>query len=392
MQQEPPMPDDDETIASDQGTSSSTASGAQSLFSATRASRIRRSGGPRISGAIPGRPPLPGSEATKPVTPPEEPATARRSRPAPPVGPRTYAHIQAGLCYLVPPFAPAAILFSRKPHPFARFHAMQALALFVAAATLGLLLGLFTPINLVLGVLYTLLVIAAVALALLWIAAAIAAFEGVAVALPLLDRLIPRATDLEEDLSAQARVIGSRANLEVAIAAGSSVALLAFTIAIPLIGWFGKLSTATLAPLGLSKGVPAWMVVSSLLSSLIFAAIGLIALAVLLLGLRKGKFLPALASYAAVVGAALTAAGTGLLIADTVQRSLYGKLEQQFESLVSTTPTANSNALVSAVINGRNALGVIAQAQHSLLVPGAVLLLLGLGVLFFLLSQLYYKQ
>lgn len=389
MQQEPPTPDDADTTASDQGTSSD-ASGAPTLFSATRASRIRRPGSQRISGAIPGRAPLPGGDATTPVTPEATaPATARPVRPA---GPRTYAHLLAGLCYLVPPFAPAAILFSPKPHPFARFHAIQALALFVVAATLGILLSLFTPTNLVLGILYTLLVIAAVMLALLWIAAAIAAFEGVAVALPVLDRLIPRTTDLEEDLNAQARAIGSRANMEVAIAAGASIVILALTVALPLIGWFGKLSASALAPLGLPRGLPAWMVVSSLLFSLIFAAIGLIALAVLVLGLRKGKFLPSLASGAAVVGAALAAAGTGLLIADTTQRALYSRLEQQFQSTISSAPTTNSNTFVSTVINGHNALTTIAGQEHALLVPGAVLLLLGLGVLFFLLSQLYYKQ
>lgn len=390
MQKEPPTPDDETTAAPDQGTSSD-ASGAPTLFSATRASRIRRPGSQRISGAIPGRAPLPGSDATTPVSPQDATAPAARSRPVRPAGPRTYAHLLAGLCYLVPPFAPAAILFSPKPHPFARFHAIQALALFIVAATLGMLLGLFTPTNLALGILYTLLVIAAVALALLWIAAAIAAFEGVAVALPLLDRLILRTSDLEEDLSAQARAIGPRANLEVVIAAGASILILVLTVAIPLIGWFGKVSPNAPA-LGLNKGLPAWMVVSSLLFSMIFAAIGLIALAVLVLGLRKGKFLPSLASGAAVVGAALAAAGTGLLIVATLERALYGRLEQQFQSLVSSGATANTNALTHTVISGRAALSAIAQAEQSLLVPGAVLLVLGLGVLFFLLSQLYYKQ
>jgi uncharacterized membrane protein len=391
MQKEPPTPDDADTTASDQGTSSD-ASGAPTLFSATRASRIRRPGSQKISGAIPGRTPLPGSDPTTPVTPPEATAPAARSRPVRPAGPRTYAHLLAGLCYLVPPFAPAAILFSPKPHPFARFHAIQALALFVVAATLGILFSLFTPTNLVLGIIYTLLVIAAVVLALLWIAAAIAAFEGVAVALPVLDRLIPHTTDLEEDLNAQARAIGSRANLEVAIAAGASIVILALTVALPLIGWFGKLSASALAPLGLPKGLPAWMVVSSLLFSLIFACIGLIALAVLVVGLRKGKFLPSLASGVAVFGAALAAAGTGLLIADTTQRSLYSRLEQQFQNMISSAPTADTNAYTSTVINGHNALTNIAGQEHALLVPGAVLLLLGLGILFFLLSQLYYKQ
>ncbi len=323
-------------------------------------------------------------------------ATVTRSRPVRPAGPRTYAHLTAGLCYLVPPIAPAIILFSPTPHRFARFHAIQTLALFIAAVTLGFLLSLFTPTNLALGILYVVLVIAFVALMLLWMAAAIAAFEGFAVALPVLDRLIPRTTDLEEDTSLRARVIGQRSALEVAIAAGASIILLALTIALPLAGWFGALSARNLAPLGLSKGLPAWMVVSSLLVSLIFAAIGLTVLAVLVLGLRKGKFLPSLASGAAVVGAALTAAGTGLLIASTTERALYSKLQQQFQSMVSSAALprtgGDTNAFAQTIIHGRSALDTIAQAQHALLVPGALLLLLGIGITLFLLSQLYYKK
>jgi hypothetical protein len=229
-----------------------------------------------------------------------------------------------------------------------------------------------------------------IALLLLWMAAAIAAFEGFAVRLPLLDRLIPRTEDLEEDQNM--RGANPRSTLEVGIAAGASVVLLGITIWLPLAGWFRTLSSSNLSPLGLNSGLPAWMVVSSLLASLLFAAIGLTAVAVLVLGLRKGKFLPSLASGAAVVGAALTATGTGLLIADTLQRSLYSKLEQQFQSLVNTTPEQNQNAFAQAIISGHHALNAIAHAQSSLLIPGAVLLLLGIGVLLFLLSQLYYKK
>ncbi len=392
MQQEPPMPDDDETIAADQDTSAD-ASGSASLFSATRASRIRRSS--RISGAIPGRTPLPAS-VPPPASQPEEDTPVSRSRPVRPAAPRTYAHLLAGLCYLVPPVVPAIILFSPAPHRFARFHALQALALFMAAMTLGFLLSICTPTNLMLGIFYVALVITCVGLALLWTAAAIAAFEGLAVALPVLDRIIPRTTDLEEDLNARARAIGQRSLLEAAIAVVASIVLLALTIALPLAGWFGALSPKNLTPLGLTNGLPAWMVVSSLLVSLIFAVIGLIALAVLAQGLRQGKFLPSLASGAAVVGAALTAAGTGLLIAYTTERSLYSKLEQQFQSVVASAPLpqprASSDAFTQTIMNGRSALDTIAQAQHALLAPGVALLLLGLGILLFLLSQLYYKK
>ncbi len=389
MQKQPPTPDDDEAAASDADTVSDPAR-PSSPFSATRASRVRRSGAQRISGAIPGRAPLPGSEPTTPVAPPNIGAPSSRSaRTRLPSGERTYAHLMAGLCYLAPPVVPAAILFSPTPHRFARFHAFQALALFVAGVTLGFLLSLFTPTTIVLAIIYVVLVIAMVALLLLWMAAAIAAFEGFAVRLPLLDRLIPRTEDLEEDLNM--RGSNPRSTLEVGIAAGASVVLLGVTIWLPLSGWFSSLSTKNLAPLGLNNGLPVWMVVSSLLVSLIFAAIGLTAVSVLVLGLRKGKFLPSLSSGAAVVGAALTATGTGLLIADTLQRSLYSKLEQQFQNLVSTTSVHDSN-FSRTIINGRNALTTIAQAQHSLLLFGAVLLVLGLGVLLFLLSQLYYRK
>ncbi|HLW02786.1 MAG TPA: hypothetical protein VKT82_29290 [Ktedonobacterales bacterium] len=393
MQNTPPTPEDDEISASDQQNTTSDASRSSSPFSASRATRIRRNGGPRISGAIPGRAPLPGSE---PPTP--EPAASAATFSSPrvnrPSGPRTYAHLLAGVSYLVPPIAPAVILFRPTSHPFARFHALQSLALFIIATTLSLLLSLFTPTNIILDIFYIILVLAVAALLLLWIAAAIAAFEGFAVGLPVLDRLLPRADGLEEDPNM--RSVNPRATLEVAIAAGASVVLLILTVWLPLGGWFGKLSSQNLAALGLNTGLPAWMVVSSLLFSFIFAALGLTTLAVLVLGLRKGKFLPSLASGAAVAGSALTAAGTGLLIADTLQRSLYSKLEQQYQSMVNNTPlprnTPDTNVFVQTISKGRAALSAIDPTQHSLLIPGAVLLLLGVGVLLFLLSQLYYKK
>jgi uncharacterized membrane protein len=392
MQQQPPTPDDDETSAASQETGANS-SPPPSPFAATRASRIRRTGGSRISGAIPGRTPLPDSEATLPANPANANPTPASNPRAIPSGPRTYAHIMAGICYLVPPIAPAIILFSPAPHRFARFHALQALALFIIGVTLSFLLSLFTPTNLLLGSVYILLVIAVAALLLLWMAAAIAAFEGFAVALPLLDRLIPRTDHLEEDLTM--RRPNPRSTLEVGIAAGLSALLLIATVWWPLGGAFGKLSSKNLAALGLNTGLPAWMVVSSLLFSLLFAAIGLTTLAVLVQGLRKSKFLPDLASYAAVAASLLTAAGTGLLIADTLQRSLYSKLEQQFQSMVNSTPlskTGPDTDFVEMVRSGRAALSAIDPTQHSLLIPGVVLLLLGIGILLFLLSQLYYKK
>ena len=394
MQNTPPTPEDDEISASAQDTTSD-ASRSSSPFSATRSARIRRSGGPRISGAIPGRAPLPGSEPPPPPAAPEASAASIRGlRFNRPSGPRTYAHLMAGLCYLAPPIVPAIILLRPTSHPFARFHAIQTLALFIVATTLSFLLSLFTPTNLILGILYILLVLAVVALLLLWIAAAIAAFEGFAVGLPVLDRLLPRTDGLEEDLTM--RSANPRSTLEVAIAAGASVALLILTVWLPLGGWFGKLSSQNLAALGLHTGLPAWMIVSSLLFSFIFAALGLTTVAVLVLGLRKGKFLPSLASSAAVVGSALTAAGAGLLIADTLQRSLYSKLEQQFQTMVTNTPlprgALDTNVFLQTISKGRAALGVIDPTQHSLLIPGAVLLLLGVGILLFLLSQLYYSK
>jgi uncharacterized membrane protein len=392
MQTEPPTPDDEETSAPDEETAAD-APRPSSPFSATRASRIRRSSS-RLSGAIPGRAPLPGGEQTTPGGAPDASTTTQAAQPRRPSGPRTYAHLAAGACYLAPPIVPIAVLFSPAAHRFARFHALQALALFVVEVTLGFLLSLFTPTNLLLDILYALLVIAVVALVLLWMAAAIASLEGFAVALPLLDRLIPRTDHLVEDQSMQG--INPRATLETAIAAGAGIIILLITIWLPLGGWFGKLSPKALAPLGLSNGLPVWMVVSSLLFSLIFAAVGLTALAVLVMGLHKGKFLPSLASGAAVVASALVAAGTGLLIADTLQRSIYGKLEQQFQNMVTglalPAPRDGTAHFAQTIIDGRSALATIAQAEHSLLAPGIILLLLGLGTLAFLLSQLYYKK
>lgn len=300
----------------------------------------------------------------------------------------------AGLCYLAPPVVPAVILFSPPAHRFARFHAMQAIALFVVGVTLAFLLNLFTPTNIILGILYILLVLAIAVLILLWMAAAIGSFEGFAVPLPVLDRLIPRTDDLEEDPNM--RGSNPRATLEAGIAAGASAVLLILTVWLPLANGFSKLNSPNLVALGLTNGLPAWMIVSSLLFSLIFAAIGLTTLAVLLLGLRKGKFLPSLASGAAVVGSALTATGTGLLIADTLQRSLYSKLQQHFQDMVSSLPLPKSGpdttVFLGTIRRGSDALTIIDPTTHSLLLPGAILLLLGIGVMLFLLSQLYYKK
>jgi uncharacterized membrane protein len=389
MQNQPPTPEDDEASAAEQETDSTPRP--SSPFSETRAARIRRSGGPRISGAIPGRAPLPGSEPPAPPPSPSRPVAAPVRRPS---GPRTYAHIMAGLCYLAPPVAPAVILFSPPAHRFARFHALQALALFVVGVTLSFLLSLFTPTNIILGILYFLLVVAIIALLLLWMAAAIGSFEGFAVPLPLLDHVIPRVDDLEEDPNM--RGTNPRSALELGIAAGGSALLLILTIWLPLGGAFSRLSSKNLAAIGLNSGLPLWMIVSSLLFSLIFAAIGLTALAVLILGLRKGKFLPSLASGAAVVGSALVATGTGMLIAETLQRSLYGKLVQQFQDMVSAKPLPSTgpdgDIFLQAIRSGREAIQAMDPAQHSLLIPGVALLVLGLAVMLFLLSQLYYKK
>jgi uncharacterized membrane protein len=373
-------PKGDETA----GTISST------LFSSTRASRIRR---PTVSGR-------PGSGAsaatsagasTTPTGTPTGSSTATANPSGRLIGPRTYAHLTAGLCYLGTPIVPAIVLFTPSPHRFSRFHALQALALFIIGTILAFCLSLLRPTSVPLGILYTLLVLAAIVLALLWMAAAIAAFEGVAVALPLLDRPLPRTPDLEEHQSG--RIPRQQAGMELIIAAGVSALLLILTFTIPTVGWFKGLSKSTLASLGLSGGLPLWMIVSALLSSIIFAGIGLIVLAVFLIGLRKGKFFPLPTSGAAIVGAALTAAGTGLLLADTLQRSLYSLLTQQFDTLVnSSDPAISSKNAQSILQGGLTSLHSITAGQPLSLLLGVLLLVLGVLVMLFLLSQLYYKR
>ena len=305
--------------------------------------------------------------------------------------PHTYTHILAGFCYLGMPVVPIAVLFGSTQR-FARFHALQALSFFVPLAVLAYCLSLLTPTSIILGILYGLIALAIVALALLWMTVAIAAFEGYALSVPLLERLIPKPADLREDRTA--RSSRQRALLELAIGAGVSLLLLILTIIIPLNHWFGALSVNNLSPLGLSKGLPLWMTVSALLRSLIFAAIGLVLLAVCMLGLRLGKFFP---SWAAIVSAALTAAGTGLLIADAMQSALSDALTRQFDSVVNSSPLPRTAAvgaktLLPQVTNGLNSLNTINQAQSHLLLPGALLLVLGMLGLVYLLSQLYYKS
>jgi uncharacterized membrane protein len=383
MQKGPLSQDDDNTIAPEQVTAPDAPR--PSLFSATRASRIRRSSSATRPGAALGAAPTPGSTPTAPA----DTAAAPRH-----TGPRTYAHLAAGLCYLGTPIIPAAVLFSPKPHRFARFHAIQALALFIVAATLGFCLSLLTPTNLALGILFTLLTIALVALALLWMALAIAAFEGFALLLPLFGRLLSPVPNLEEDLDQ--RTASQRARWELTIAAGVSVVLLVLAFTLPVVGWFKDLSAKNLAPLGFQNGLPAWILVLALLSSLIFAGIGLVVLAAFLVGLRKGKFFPPGAGIAAIVGAAFTAAGTGFLVADTLQSALYSLLTQQFDRTINSVPLpgahTTTNSLAQIVADGLKSLSALAGSQSHVLLPGAVLLLLGMGVLLFLLSQLYYKR
>jgi uncharacterized membrane protein len=295
------------------------------------------------------------------------------------------------LCYLGTPIVPAIILFSPSPHRFSRFHALQALALFTIGTILAFCLSLLRPTNVPLGILYTLIVLAAITLALLWMAAAIAAFEGVAVALPFLDRPLPRTPDLEEHSGG--RIPKQQASMELLIATGVSALLLILTFTIPTVGWFKGLSKSTLTSLGLPNGLPLWMIVSALLSSVVFAGVGLIALAIFLIGLRKGKFFPLPTSGAAIVGAALTAAGTGLLLADMLQRSLYGLLTQQFDNMINnSSPSINSKDAQSLLQNGLTSLHSITAGQPLSLLLGALLLVLGILVLLFLLSQLYYKR
>ena len=305
-------------------------------------------------------------------------AQARRS-----FAPHTYTHIIAGFCYLGMPIVPIAVLFSPGQR-FVRFHALQALSFFVPLAVLAYFLSLLTPTNIILGILYGLIALAIVALALLWMTVAIAAFEGYALSVPLLERLIPKTPDLREDITA--RSSGQRALLELAIGGALSLLLLILTIILPLNHWFATLSSHNLSPLGLPKGLPLWMIVSSLLRGLIFAAIGLVLLGVAVLGLRRGKFFP---SWAAIVSAALVAAGTGLLIADAMQSALSDALTRQFDNTVNSSPiprTAVDGAktLLPRVTNGLSSLNTISHAQSHLLV-------LGMLGLVYLLSQLYYK-
>jgi uncharacterized membrane protein len=305
--------------------------------------------------------------------------------------PHTYTHILAGFCYLGMPVVPVAVLFGSTQR-FARFHALQALSFFVPLAVLAYGLSLLTPTSIILGILYGLIALAIVALALLWMTVAIAAFEGYALTVPLLERLIPKPADLREDVTA--RSSGKRALLELGIGAGVSLLLLILTLIIPLNHWFGALSVNNLSPLGLSKGLPLWMIVSALLRGLIFAAIGLVLLAVCMLGLRRGKFFP---SWAAIVSAALTAAGTGLLIADAIQSALSDTLTRQFDTMVNSSPLPRTAAvgaktLLPQVTNGLNSLNTINNAQSHLLLPGTLLLVLGMLGLVYLLSQLYYKS
>ena len=384
-------PDDQTTAPDDEQTAGASR---PSLFSATRASRIRR---PTVSG----RPGTPGSTAgasapTAAANPPAGSAAPGATTASPSgrlSGPRTYAHLAAGLCYLAPPIVPAIILFRPAPHRFSRFHALQALALFIVGTVLAFCLSLLTPTSVPLGILYTLVVLAIIALALLWMAAAIAAFEGYAVALPVLDRTLPRTPDLEEQPAG--RIPRQQARLELAIATAVSAALLILTFTIPTIGWFKNPSLSALTSLVFGKALPLWVIVSALLGSLVFAGIGLIVLAIFLLGLRKGKFFPFPTSIAAIVGAALTAAGTGLLLADTLQRALYSLLTQQFDNMVnaSAIPTSKSGQpLLQKVTDGLTSLHSITAGQPLLLLLGGLLLVLGLLTLLFLLSQLYYKR
>ncbi len=315
-------------------------------------------------------------------------ATLRARRRA---GSYTYAHIAAGFCYLGMPVVPAMVLFS-PAHRFARFHALQALAFFVALVTLSYALSLVTPTTLVLGILYALLVLVIVALVLLGMTVAIAAFEGYALALPLLEKIIPKTADLQEDSTARSG--GARAQLELALASVLSLLALILTLLFPLNRWFGMLSARTLATLGLPGGLPAWEIVAALLSSLPFAAIGLVLLAAFLLGLRKGRFFP---PWAGIAGAVLTAAGTGLLMADAIERALASQLQQQFDRMLSASALPRNaeigaKTLLPQVMNGLESLNTLAQAQHHLLLPGALLLLVGVLLFLFLLSQVLYKN
>ncbi len=398
--------EDDETIEPEQDATTDL-SRSSSPFSSTRADRIRsrqnqgRSGsmhrpspgGGTTAGRSGSAPILPEDDEDEEVPPPPG-SRAKPARPPRPTGPRTYAHIIAGCCYLGMPIVPIAVLFS-PAHRFARFHALQALALFVPLATLGYGLGLLSPTSIVPGILYGLLALAIVALALLTITVAIAAFEGYVLRVPILDQLLEKIDDLQENLTA--RSSSMRALLELAIGGVLSLIALVLCLILPLLGWFKALTAQNLKALGLPNGqLPIGMIVAAMLSGLIFAGIGAVVLAAFLLGLRRGKFYP---SWAAIAGAAATALGTGFLIADAIQSSLANQLTQQFDSMVNNfqippkTPAGTlPSALQKVVVSGLQSSHTLAKAQSHLLPWGLLFLLVGIGVLLFLLSQLFYKK
>jgi uncharacterized membrane protein len=393
MDNEPTTPSDDEATEPAQDATSEAPR--SSFLSDTRASRIRSNISQRrksaTSGLSTGTSANTAGGSTQGLPTPGAGAPGGSAQPRRTFTPHTYTHIIAGFCYLGMPVVPVIVLFSPAQR-FARFHALQALSFFVPLAVLAYILSLLTPTNIILGILYGLIALAIVALALLWMTVAIAAFEGYALTVPLLERLIPKTTDLREDVTA--RSSGQRALLELAIGAIVSLLLLILTIIIPLNHWFAALSVHNLAPLGLPKGLPLWMVVSALLRGLIFAAIGLVLLAVVMLGLRRGKFFP---SWAAIASAALIAAGTGLLIADTMQSALSDALTRQFNSMVNSSPLPRNavdgaKTLLPQMMNGLSSLNTITHAQSHLLLLGMLLLVLGTLGLAYLLSQLYYKS
>jgi uncharacterized membrane protein len=385
-----------------------------SPFSSTRADRIRNRQNQGRSGTI--RRPSPsggtpaGRSGSGSILPDDDedddetfPLSGTRAKPAPPpkparpprpTGPRTYAHIIAGCCYLGMPFVPVAVLFS-PAHRFARFHALQALALFVPLATLGYGLVLLSPTAIVPGILYGLIAVAIVVLALLTITVAISAFEGHVLRVPILERLLEKTDNLQENLTA--RSSSMRALLELAIGVGLSLLALVLCLLLPLSGWFKALTPQHLEALGLSNGqLPIGMIISAMLSGLIFASIGAVVLAAFLLGLRRGKFYP---SWAAIAGAVATAIGAGFLIADAIQSSLASQLTQQFDGTVNsfqippkTPPGTLPSALQKGVVSGLQSLHALAQAQSHWALLGTLLLLVGIGVLLFLLSQLFYKK
>ena len=389
MDNDPTAPSDDE--ATEPAQDATTEAPRSSFLSDTRASRIRSNISQRRKSSASGLDQSASAGTAQGQPNPGAATPGASAQPRRRFTPHTYTHIIAGFCYLGMPVVPIAVLFSPAQR-FARFHALQALSFFVPLAVLAYALSLLTPTNIVLGILYGLIALAIVALALLWMTVAIAAFEGYALTVPLLERLIPKTTDLRED--ATARSSGQRALLELAIGGVVSLLLLILTIIIPLNHWFATLSVHNLAPLGLPKGLPLWMIVSALLRGLIFAAMGLVLLAACMLGLRRGKFFP---SWAAIVSAALIAAGTGLLIADTMQSALSDALTGQFDRMVNSSPLPRSavdgaKTLLPQMMNGLSSLNTITHAQSHLLLPGALLLVVGALGLVYLLSQLYYKS